>query len=293
MVAIPLSPPVGATCEEASPQSHQHYIACGQPALFVVRQANGEQYNMCAPCADHNIKNRGAAYVMRGEKDGASIFPKFDVGVPMPSIVEYADNDPLSGTDDDFQASALPGDNSIKSIAFLAEEQRSAEVEVERLTELLQAAIKRLAEIRDSSLPMALANAGTKGITLVDGTPVSVRTKYDGRKLIDPAGLRWVEDNGGAPIIKTTIVIELDRGKIEDARGLVDELRHHRMAPEFKTVNLEESVHSSTIASWVRQKIEAGGDPPLDTLGVNRRTFAVLGKSPPTSVDLKGLTRKK
>lgn len=287
---IPLSPPPGATCEEASPQSHQHYIACGRPALFVIKNNDAETYNMCAACADHNIKNRGARCVMRENERAALADPVMD----MVSFDDDGGNvvDPL-GLDDSFLASALPGDNSIKSIAALAEEQRDAEVEVERLTELLQAAIKRLAEIRDSSLPAALANAGTKGITLIDGTPVSVRTKYDGRKLIDPVGLRWVEDNGGSPIIKTTIMIELDRGKIEDARGLVEELRHHRMAPVFRTVNLEESVHSSTIASWVRQKIEAGGDPPLDTLGVNRRTFAVLGKSPPTSVDLKGLTRKK
>lgn len=58
-------PPPGSLCEEASPRSHQFYIACGRPAEFIVEfERSGEgPYAMCAPCADHNVRNRNARYV--------------------------------------------------------------------------------------------------------------------------------------------------------------------------------------------------------------------------------------
>lgn len=58
------SPAPGATCEEASPLSHQFYIACGRPAEFVVKNRDPRPYAMCAACADHNVRNRGAYYVL-------------------------------------------------------------------------------------------------------------------------------------------------------------------------------------------------------------------------------------
>lgn len=63
-------PPPGTKCEEASPLSRQYYIPCGQPAEFMVQTRDPRPYAMCAMCADHNVHNRGARYVMRGEADG-------------------------------------------------------------------------------------------------------------------------------------------------------------------------------------------------------------------------------
>jgi hypothetical protein len=62
-------PPTGATCEEASSLSSQYYIPCGRPAEWIVhfpRRGNGP-FAMCAMCADHNVLNRNAQYVMQGE----------------------------------------------------------------------------------------------------------------------------------------------------------------------------------------------------------------------------------
>ncbi len=56
--------PDGATCQEASPLSFHNYIACGAPAVAIVfHDRDGRGYYMCAPCADHNIRNRGGRLV--------------------------------------------------------------------------------------------------------------------------------------------------------------------------------------------------------------------------------------
>lgn len=49
------------TCREASPASREAYIPCGRPAArFVLSERGKRVYPMCQPCADHNVRNRGA-----------------------------------------------------------------------------------------------------------------------------------------------------------------------------------------------------------------------------------------
>lgn len=67
----PIDPPrqlpaEGATCRECAMGS-PIYIPCGRPATCIVTN-RGETYPMCRACGDHNVKNRGARYVIEGEK---------------------------------------------------------------------------------------------------------------------------------------------------------------------------------------------------------------------------------
>lgn len=56
-------------CEEASPMSASFYIPCNAPASKIVFSPSDKQeYRMCAPCASHNVNNRGAED--RGPYDG-------------------------------------------------------------------------------------------------------------------------------------------------------------------------------------------------------------------------------
>lgn len=61
-------PPVGALCQECMMGSDK-YIPCSKPAIRIVtwNRPNAETYAMCAICADHNVSNRGARYVLQGE----------------------------------------------------------------------------------------------------------------------------------------------------------------------------------------------------------------------------------
>lgn len=57
----------GKFCQEASPQSHETYIPCLRPAKYLVKGHDAAAYMMCEACADHNVTNRGARYVLQGE----------------------------------------------------------------------------------------------------------------------------------------------------------------------------------------------------------------------------------
>jgi hypothetical protein len=58
--------PADALCQEASPQSRGHYIACGRPAAAIVfHDKDGRGYYMCESCTAHNTRNRGGVVVSR------------------------------------------------------------------------------------------------------------------------------------------------------------------------------------------------------------------------------------
>ena len=56
--------PEGARCQEASMLSRGSYIPCFAPAVAIVYHDRDRRgYYMCAPCADHNVRNRGGKLI--------------------------------------------------------------------------------------------------------------------------------------------------------------------------------------------------------------------------------------
>lgn len=206
--------------------------------------------------------------------------------MPPDSDDPFLDDDPLLSAGD------LPADSSVSSISALATELKAAEAEVMVATEALQRALNKYRRIADNELPAALRAAGTSELTTDAGVKVGLRVAYDSRQLTNPEGLKWVEENGGSSLIKTAVLVELDRGDLDAAREIIQMIRDSRHANKLRTLVLNESVHPQTLAGWVRRQIEEERkDPPLDKLGIYRRTYAILGGTRPKTVDLKGFRR--
>lgn len=60
-----IAPAEGATCTECVMGS-PIYVPCGKPAEYVIENRN-ERNPMCAMCADHNVRNRGASYMRKSD----------------------------------------------------------------------------------------------------------------------------------------------------------------------------------------------------------------------------------
>lgn len=194
-------------------------------------------------------------------------------------------------TEDDVEPADAPSDGELNRVRTLAQLQRQQEREVIRRTAALQEALNQLRQTREVDLPDAMRDVGLSDFTLSDGIKVKVEQKLIAGKLVNPVGLAYVEEHGGSSLVKTVLTIEMDRGDLADARKLVNELRGHRMANKFKRLELEESVHQSTLASFAAKRLEEGEDVPLERLGVRRRVLAIVGARP-KSVELTGLTEK-
>lgn len=189
------------------------------------------------------------------------------------------------------EASEVPTDQALASISELARRERAAAIEIMELTEKLQAAQAKYRQVTETELPQALARVGVASFSLTDGTKVALNTRFEAGQLTNPTGLAWVTSHGGSSLVKTIITVEFDRGDLADAKELFQAIRSHRSANKMKSAALTEKVLPQTIAKFARELTEAGKDPPLATLGVHRRTYAVVGDRP-KAVDLKGFRRE-
>ena len=60
----------GLACQEASILSRETFIPCGAPGAAVVwLERDKRAYVMCAPCAWHNVKNRGGRLLMTTDRE--------------------------------------------------------------------------------------------------------------------------------------------------------------------------------------------------------------------------------
>lgn len=200
------------------------------------------------------------------------------------------ENDEDDVLDPSVQNDELPSDAALGTIAALAARLKAAEDDLVAATNRLKQASAEYNNVANVLLPQALRAAHTLSFTTAGGQNVELKTAYDAKKLTDSAGLAWVEANGGGPLIRTEITVGLDRGDRELAREIMTLLRSHRGANAFVELKLTESVHDKSLGAFVRRLVEARKDPPMDVLGVHRRTYATVGRRP-RSVDLKGFER--
>lgn len=192
----------------------------------------------------------------------------------------------------DIEMAEPPSDTEMRTVADLANLLRVRRAVVYQKTAELKQALADMRIIEEKELPEAMRAIGMSEFKLVDGEPVSIVEKLIGSQLTDDEGLAYVESHDGGSLIKTAVMVELDRGDLEAAREIIQELRQHRYANRFKSLSLSRYVHQSTIAAWVRELIADGVDVPLEKLGVYRRTTALVGERYPKVVELKGLAAR-
>lgn len=81
-------------CQEASVHSRETFVACGAPGAAVIfHQHDGRNvYVMCAGCAAHNVRNRGAAQIFpEGDfQDMLELHRKFSLPMsPVPRLLDH------------------------------------------------------------------------------------------------------------------------------------------------------------------------------------------------------------
>lgn len=163
-----------------------------------------------------------------------------------------------------------PGDNLLAQIATTALEQKEAEAEVERCEDALKAAQNRLRLIAEKTLPELMDAARQTQLTTADGIVVKVQEKIRGSlpKGREAPAFAWLEEHGHEDLVKREFKIQFGKDEEAWAKKFEADLRKRK-----KPVNVSrtDTIHPSTLASFVTEQLEAGVDIPLDAFGVYRQ----------------------
>ena len=172
----------------------------------------------------------------------------------------------LSMMESDFEenvATSIERGN-LGGIAVLARKIRTAQQEVEEIEKDLKSRKKDLLKLTDEELPSAMQELGLSSFSLDDGSTVDVKPTYGASILVAnrPLAYEWLRENGYDDIIKNVVSCEFGRG--ED--GKASDFKAFASKQGFPA-DQSESVHSGTLKAFVRERVEAGDDFPMELFG--------------------------
>lgn len=158
---------------------------------------------------------------------------------------------------DFFAEPVAQSEDSLAKLRALADEQTLLESEVNDATLALEKKKAELDAVALRKIPDLMAELQIEKFTLADGFEVSIKEKLNAsiKPEHKPQAIQWIKDNGYGGIIKVAVGIDFDKGEIEKAEGLVEEL-----AKKGFSASSSESIHSATLSSFVRERLAEAGD---------------------------------
>lgn len=126
---------------------------------------------------------------------------------------------------------------------------------------------KEVLRLEREDLPNLMTELGLSEITLTSGKIITIKEDLDTRisEANRPAAFAWLLDHGFGGIIKTLLTIPFGKGDREAAEAVRDELKAEH--PDYE-ISLDESVHPSTLKSFVKERMKDGEPVPADLFGV-------------------------
>jgi hypothetical protein len=119
-------------------------------------------------------------------------------------------------------------------------------------------------KVNEEDIPMLMEEMGMDSIT-VEGHKVTIRPFVHARISEDKReqAFNFLRSVGEADIIKNDVVVSFSQGEDNVVGAVVDDLRKNGFDPIQKT-----HIHPMTLKSWVKGRIESGGELDFETFGV-------------------------
>lgn len=194
----------------------------------------------------------------------------------------------------EFATEDAPGDAALASVGELARRQIEAEELVAKKEAELKDAEHELTALRDELLPQAMAAVGIESFALPGGFKVGVKDTYVCGQLDDApddgkkrplnerlTALKLLDEEGHGDLARRIISVTLGARSDELAKALMDVLRTHPQANQFK-LEQRRVIPWNTLSGFAKERVEAGDSPDLHALGVSviRRSKITRPKKP-------------
>ena len=162
---------------------------------------------------------------------------------------------------------------ALKTVAELARIIKTKEMEVADLERQFKDSKKELLRLTDEELPASMAEMGLASFTLDDGSTIDVKPTYGASILVAnrEKAYDWLRDHGYDDIIKNNVAVSFGRGE-DDMAGAFKSLAEK----EGYSAQQDTSIHSQTLRAFVRERIEAGDEFPMDLFGAYVGQRAVI-----------------
>ena len=175
-------------------------------------------------------------------------------------------SDILSMMEQDTADSAIESidQEAIATVAAMARAIRQKEELLSSLEQQVKDEKKALLKMTDEELPAIMIENGIKDLTLDDGSYLSIKQTYGATITVDnrPKAYKWLRDNGHEDIIKNQVSCTSGRGEDDQASAF-----HAFAAKAGYSAEQKTEIHSQTLRAFIKDRVEAGDDFPMELFG--------------------------
>jgi hypothetical protein len=193
----------------------------------------------------------------------------------------------------DFEQDKASGaSGELSAIADMVQTMQQAQDTVTRLEKELKEAQSTLHRIEHIDLPELMTEFGVTEFTTRDGTQVIVdaiisgsipslgaikkcKDAYERDELAErrQKAFAYLEQHGAGALIKNILAAEVPKGEQAQLQAAIDALQAIGLTPHN-----EQSVHHSSLNSWLKERTQAGEMPDADIFKIYNGNRAVVKK---------------
>ncbi len=156
-------------------------------------------------------------------------------------------------------------DGGVSRLTKLAQEQLDKEDEIKDIEGNLSERKKELNELSCVKIPDLMFDlevdkiklSSGKSITIKDNTSASIKEENKEEAFL------WLDEHGHSDLIKHTITLNFTKGKEEEVKALLKQLKELGHTPSDK-----QAVHAGTLKSFVKEQIADGVNIPRDLFSI-------------------------
>jgi hypothetical protein len=168
-----------------------------------------------------------------------------------------------------------PDTDKLAQLGALAKQQQDLEQDIIRQEAVLDGTRDRLRILSEKTIPELMDQLEMAAFSTRDGLHVKVAEAIRASipKARQGEAVKWLDDHGFEKLVKRIFTIRFGKEEEAWANRFAADLakRKHQL-----NVEKESSVHSRTLAAFVKEQLEAGTDIPLDLFGVFRQRFSKI-----------------
>jgi hypothetical protein len=164
---------------------------------------------------------------------------------------------------------------TLKDLIFAAKYQQELELDIQERELKLKMVKEQLDAQRYEIVPGMMQELGINSFELDNGYKVSIKDEYYA-KIPDAFQFEcfeWLRKNNLDGIIKTAVSLNFGKGEAEQAKEVLETLYEIGLVP-----NVKETVHPQTLRAFVKERMSAGLELPVDFFGASVVKTTVISK---------------
>lgn len=150
-------------------------------------------------------------------------------------------------------------ESSLELLIKYAKDQLALETRIERGEKVMTELKAQLQQLRTKTIPDLMTELGIDEFKLNTGEKITIKPFYTASVVNMTTFYEWLKEHGHEHILKVDVLVPVGKGQVEKAEKI-----QKKILGSGITCNVVTTIHPQTLKAFVKERIEAGEDIPVE-----------------------------